>query len=347
MKFLEEYKIKNLNLKNRIVMPPMCMYSADDSGDTKGHVNDFHMTHYISRAIGGVGLIIVEATGITPNGRISSNDLGIWSDSHIEGLKKLVDGAKKYDTKIGIQLSHAGRKCESDDEYIVAPSPIRYSQKYREPRELSKENIKEVIEQFKQAARRADEAGFDTIEIHGAHGYLISEFLSPLSNKREDEYGGSTENRSRFLKEVLEAIQEVWPKEKAILLRVSAHDYIEDGMDKEEMAKIINLVKSYIDIVHVSTGGVAKLPGKIYTYPGYQLSHCEYIKKETNMPTIAVGLIDSYELVEEILANNRADLVAIGRGILRDPYYVLNTAYELGVRDIYPEQYMRGYFQNL
>ena len=343
MKFLEEYNIKNLNLKNRIVMPPMCMYSADSSGDTKGYVNDFHMTHYTSRAIGGVGLIIVEATGITPNGRISSNDLGIWSDDHVDGLKRLVDGVKKYDTPIAIQISHAGRKCESDDEYIVAPSPIRYSMKYREPRELSIDNIKEIVEQFKQAARRVNEAGFDAIEIHGAHGYLISEFLSPLSNKREDEYGGSTENRTRFLKEILEAIKEVWPEEKAILLRVSAYDYLEDGMDKYEMTKIIELVKDYIDIVHVSTGGVAKLPGKIYTYPGYQVSHCEYIKKETNMPTIAVGLIDNHELVEEILANDRADLVAIGRGILRDPYYVLNTAYKLGVKDIYPQQYMRGY----
>lgn len=321
-------------------MPPMCMYSADN----EGYVNDFHMTHYTSRAIGGVGLIIVEATGITPNGRISSNDLGIWSDDHVEGLKKLVDGVKKHNTHIGIQISHAGRKCVSDDDYIVAPSAIRYSEDYREPRELSKDDIKEVVDQFKQAARRANEAGFDTIEIHGAHGYLISEFLSPLSNKREDEYGGSIENRTRFLKEVLEAVKEVWPEDKAILLRVSAYDYLEDGIDKYEMTKIINLIKDYIDIVHVSTGGVAKLPGKIYTFPGYQVSHCEYIKKETNMPTIAVGLIDNYELVEEILANDRADLVAVGRGILRDPYYVLNTAYKLGVRDIYPQQYKRGYF---
>lgn len=346
MKIFEGYSIKNLNLKNRIVMPPMCMYSADDSGETKGHVNDFHMTHYISRAVGAVGLIIVEATAVTPNGRISSNDLGIWSDAHVEGLKRLVDGVKRYDTPIGIQISHAGRKCQSDDEYIVAPSPIQHSKDYRTPRELSKDDIRVIIHEFKEAARRAYKAGFDTIEIHGAHGYLISEFLSPLSNKREDEYGGSTENRTRFLKEVLEAVREVWPEDKAILLRVSAYDYLEDGMDKVEMSKIINLVKDYIDIVHVSSGGVAKLPGKIYTYPGYQLNYAQYIKSETNMPTIAVGLIDNHELVEEILSNDRADLVAIGRGILRDPYYVLNTAYKLGIEDVYPRQYERGYFQN-
>lgn len=325
-------------------MPPMCMYSADDSGETKGYINDFHMTHYISRAIGGAGLIIVEATAVVPNGRISSKDLGIWSDNHIDGLKSLVDGVKKYDTPIGIQLSHAGRKCGSDDEYIVAPSPIQHSEKYRTPRELSKDDIGVIVEEFKEAARRANDAGFDTIEIHGAHGYLINQFLSPLTNKREDEYGGSTENRTRFLKEILEGVKEVWPKDKAILLRVSAYDYIEDGMDKVEMAKIINLVKEDIDLVHVSTGGVSQVPGSVYTYPGYQLSHCEYIKKETGLPTIAVGLIDNHELVEEIIANGRADLVAIGRGLLRDPYYVLNTAYKLGVKIDYPKQYERGYF---
>jgi len=339
VKFLEEYNIKNLNLNNRIVMPPMCMYSANN----EGYVNDFHITHYTSRAIGGVGLIIVEATGITPNGRISSNDLGIWSDDHIEGLKKLVNSVKKYDTSIGIQLAHAGRKCESDDNYIVAPSPIRYSEDYREPRELSKEGIKEIINQFKDAAIRADRAGFDTIEIHGAHGYLISEFLSPLSNKREDEYGGNRENRTRFLKEILEEVNKVWPKEKPIFLRVSADDHIEGGIDKYEMAKILESVEDYIDIVHVSTGGVAPVPGKIYTYPGYQVSQAEYIKKELDIPTITVGLIDNFELVEEILANDRADLVAIGRGILRDPYWVLNTAHELDVKNIYPKQYVRAF----
>lgn len=320
-------------------MPPMCMYSAD----SRGYVNDFHINHYTSRAMGGTGLIIVEATGVTPNGRISSNDLGIWSDDHIGGLKRLVDSVKKYDTAIGIQLAHAGRKCESDDDYIVAPSPIRYSEKYRKPRKLSREEIKEIVGQFKEGARRANEAGFDTIEIHGAHGYLISEFLSPLSNKREDEYGGSRENRTRFLKEILEAVKEVWPEEKAILLRVSAYDYIEGGMDKYEMAEILKLVKDYIDVIHVSTGGVAPVPDKIYTYPGYQVSHGEYIRKELEMPTITVGLINNFELVEEILANKRADLVAIGRGMLRDPYFVLNMAYELGVKDIYPKQYVRGF----
>src|SRR5699024_3551461 len=223
------------------------------------------------------------------------------------------------------------------------PSPIRYSEDYREPRELSKEGIKEIINQFKDAAIRADRAGFDTIEIHGAHGYLISEFLSPLSNKREDEYGGNRENRTRFLKEILEEVNKVWPKEKPILLRVSADDHIEGGIDKYEMAKKSETVVDYICIVHVSNRGLAPVPGKIYTYPGYQVSQAEYIKRELDIPTITVGLIDNFELVEEILANNRADLVAIGRGMLRDPYWVLNTAHELDVKNIYPKQYVRAF----
>lgn len=319
-------------------MPPMCMYSSDEDGMVK----DFHEVHYISRALGGVGLIILEATGVVPNGRISSGDLGIWSDDHIPGLKSLVDKAKVYGSKMAIQLAHAGRKCESTDEYIVAPSPIRFNDKYRIPRELKKDEIKEIVLAFREAARRADEAGFDTIEIHGAHGYLIHEFLSPITNKRTDEYGGTTENRTRFLKEILASIKEVWPKEKPILLRVSADDYVEGGINKEEMVKIINEVKDYIDMVHVSTGGLISV--KFDIFPGYQVSHSETIKKECNMPTIAVGLINEYDQVEEILYNNRADLVAIGRGLLRDPHFVLNMAYENKLDIKYPQQYERGYF---
>ncbi len=327
-----------MELKNRIVMPPMCMYSADEDGMVK----NFHITHYVTRAVGGVGLIIVEATGVIPNGRISSNDLGIWSDSHIKGLKKIVDQVKSYGTKIGIQLAHAGRKCESNDEFIVAPSPLRFSDEYRVPRELSKDGIKEIVSQFKDAARRANEAGFDMIEIHGAHGYLINEFLSPLSNKRDDEYGGSRENRVRFLKEIIEAVKEVWPENKPISLRVSADDYTEGGIDKEEMVEIVNLVKDDIDIVHVSSGGVVK--ARINAFPGYQVTHAERIKKECNIPTIAVGLIKDYDHIEEIISNERADLVALGRALLRDPYLVLNMAYERNISGFFPKQYERGFF---
>lgn len=338
MNSLKEFKIKNMTLKNRIVMPPMCMYSADEDGKVK----DFHETHYISRAVGGVGLIIIEATAVTPNGRISSNDLGLWSDDHIERLKSIVDKAKVYGSKMGIQLAHAGRKCQSNDNFIVGPSPIRYSEDYRIPRELDKEGIKKIVGQFKDATKRADLAGFDTIELHGAHGYLINEFLSPLSNKRRDEYGGSRENRVRFLKEILSEVKEVWPKEKPIILRVSADDYTEGGIDKEEIVEIINLVKEDIDMVHVSSGGVVS--AKINPFPGYQVTHAETIKKECNIPTIAVGLIADYDHIEEIVANNRADLVALGRALLRNPYLPLNMAYSKGVKDIYPKQYTRGFF---
>lgn len=338
MKTFTEYKIKDLVLKNRIVMPPMCMYTSDETG----FVKDFHKVHYTSRAIGGVGLIIVEATGVVPNGRITSRDLGIWSDDHIEGLKDLVDSVKSYGSKIAIQLAHAGRKCESNDEYIVAPSPIRFSEKYRLPRELSVEEIKDLVNSFKDAAIRADKAGFDAIEIHGAHGYLIHEFLSPLTNERKDDYGGSLENRVRFLKEILVAVKEVWPKEKPILLRVSADDYIEGGINKEEMVKIINEVKEYIDMVHVSTGGLISVRFPIF--PGYQVSHSETIRRECNIPTIAVGLIKEYDQIEDILYNNRADLVAIGRGLLRDPHFVLNLAYENKLKIKYPSPYERGYY---
>ncbi len=338
MNSLTSYKLKDMELKNRIVMPPMCMYSAEEDG----LANDFHEVHYVSRAVGGTGLIIVEATGVTPNGRISSNDLGIWSDDHIPGLKKIVDKSKVYGAKIGIQLAHAGRKCESNDEFIVAPSPIRYSEDYRVPRELTKEEIAKIVLQFKDAARRANEAGFDIIEIHGAHGYLINEFLSPLTNKRTDEYGGSRENRVRFLKEILVAVKEVWPESKPIALRVSADDYTFGGIYKEEMVEIINLVKNHIDIAHVSSGGVVL--ARINTFPGYQLTHAEYIKEKCCIPIIAVGLIKDFDQVEEIISNNRADLVAVGRAILRDPYFVSNMAYQNKIKGINPKQYDRGYF---
>ena len=337
MQALTSYKIKNMELRNRIVMPPMCMYSSDESG----FVKDFHKVHYTARAIGGVGLIIVEATAVVPNGRITSNDLGIWCDDQIEGLKALVESVKYYGSKVAIQLAHAGRKCTSNDEYIVAPTAIRFSDEYRVPKELTVEEIKEIVNKFKDAAIRADKAGFDAIEIHGAHGYLIHEFLSPLTNKRTDEYGGSLENRTRFLKEILTAVKEVWPKDKPILLRVSADDYMEGGIDKEEMVNIINEVKEYIDMVHVSTGGLVSVRFPIF--PGYQISHSETIKRKCNIPTIAVGLINEYDQIEEILNNNRADLVAIGRGLLRDPQLVLNMAYKNKLEISYPIQYERGY----
>ena len=337
MKTFEEYKIKNLVLKNRIVLPPMCIYSSDNSGLVK----DFHMTHYTSRAIGGVGFIVLEATAVVPNGRITSKDLGIWSDDHIPGLKSLVDSCKSYGTGMAIQLAHAGRKCMADEEYIVAPSSIDFDDDYKTPSELSKEEIHRIVLDFKEASLRADKAGFDAIEIHAAHGYLIHEFLSPITNKRTDEYGGSIENRTRFLKEILSSISEVYPRHKPILIRVSANDYREDGLNPEEISEIINHVKEYLDIVHVSSGGLINV--KFDIYPGYQIKYSEIIKNKCNIPTIAVGLIREYDQVEEILSNNRADLVALGRELLRNPYWVLNTAYKNKIDIKYPYQSERGF----
>ena len=337
MKSLSNYKIKDLELSNKIVMAPMCMYSSDESGDVK----DFHRVHYGARALGGIGLILLEATAVIPNGRISSNDLGIWCDRHIEGLKSVVDMVHTTKSKIGIQLAHAGRKSKSNDEYIVAPSAIRHSEEYRTPRELTKEDIKDLVDHFKEAAIRADKAGFDTIEIHAAHGYLVHEFLSPITNTRNDEYGGSLVNRTRFLSEILQSIKSVWPSGKPILVRVSANDYKIDGIDKEEMVKIINEIKTWVDMVHVSTGGLVN--AKIPVYPGYQVSYSDTIKHRCNIPTVAVGLINNYEQIEEILGNDRADLVAMGRGLIRDPNFVMNMAYEKNLEIDYTMQYKRGY----
>lgn len=331
------YKIKNINLKNKIVMPPMCMYSTDNTG----LVRDFHKIHYGARALGGVGLILLEATGVEPRGRISSNDLGIWSDEHIPGLKDVVNIVKSYGAAVGIQLAHAGRKCGADVEKIIAPSPIPFSSDFKNPVEMSKKDIKDVIMAFREGARRANEAGFDIIEIHAAHGYLIHQFLSPLSNLRQDEYGGNTYNRTRFLKEILNEVRNEWPDEKPIFVRVSASDYTEGGIDIEEMVNIVNEIKHLIDMVHVSSGGLVM--AKMDVFPGYQVKFSEIIREKCKIPTIAVGLIKDLDHVEEILCNNRADLIALGRELLREPSWVLNNAYRTHERIKYPEQYVRGY----
>ncbi|MBL4934512.1 NADPH dehydrogenase NamA [Clostridium sp. YIM B02515] len=338
MKTLKNYTLKNINLKNRIVMPPMCMYSSDETGIT----NDFHYTHYVTRAIGGVGLIIVESTGVVENGRTTDSDLGIWDDKHIEGLRKIVDGVKKHGTKIAIQLNHGGRKYTGTASQAVAPSAVKFDEKSTLPKKLTKDDIKEIVLKFKEAAERADKAGFDAIEIHGAHGYLIHQFLSPLSNLRQDEYGGDIKNRTRFLKEILQAVTEVWPKEKAIFLRVSAYDYKDGGITLNDMIEIVNEIKEYIDIVHVSTGGL--IPAEINVYPGYQVNFSSAIKEKCNVPTIAVGLITDTNMAEEIISNDRADLVAVGRELLRNPYFVLNEAKIRNLDFEYPEQY-KGAFK--
>lgn len=316
-------------------MAPMCMYSAQDDG----FVTPFHVVHYATRAAGQVGLIVVEATGVVPEGRISNKDLGIWDDTHIAGLTQLVDGMKAYGAKTAIQLAHAGRKATVDGE-IFAPSAVAFSDAYKTPTEMTLEDIQKVIEAYKQAAIRASKAGFDALEIHGAHGYLISEFLSPAVNKRTDNYGGSQENRYRLLRQVIDAVRSVW--NGPLLVRVSAEDYAEDGTTMEDFIVFSRWMKSQgVDLVDVSTGGVVQ--ADIHVFPGYQVPHAESIKQGADMPTSAVGLITTAIQAEEILQNNRADLIFLGRVLLREPYWPLHAAKELGEEVTPPVQYIRGW----
>ncbi len=336
-KLFSEFKLKDMTLKNRIVMAPMCMYTADNDGNP----NHWHYTHYTSRAVGGTGLIILEATGVESRGRITDKDIGIWKDDHVEALKRIVDGCHSNGAKVGIQLGHAGRKSEVLSEDSIAPSAIAFSEYYRTPIEMTKDDIDIVVMAFKEGARRANQAGFDTIEIHGAHGYLINQFLSPLTNQRTDKYGGDEAGRALFLKEILQAVQAVWPKEKPIILRVSAEEFSEDGNHASDLASIINGLKDDgIDLVNVSTGGL--INAGTNTYPGYQVKSAEIIREQTKLAVIAGGLITSPLMAEEILQNERADFVFLGRELLRNPYWPLQAAKELGEDIQWPVQYERG-----
>ncbi|OIK12202.1 NADPH dehydrogenase NamA [Bacillus sp. MUM 116] len=335
-KLFSSYTIKGITIKNRIVMSPMCMYSSHNED---GHVQNWHRTHYTSRAVGQVGLIIVEATAVTPQGRISPQDLGIWSDEHVEGFKELVDLMKEHGAKTGIQLAHAGRKAVLEGE-ILAPSALAYNENSKTPKEMTVAEVEETVEAFKKGAERAANVGFDIIEIHGAHGYLVNEFLSPLSNQRTDEYGGSAENRYRFLREVIDAVKSVW--NGPLFVRVSAHDYNEEGLTPEDYVTFSKWMKDQgVDLIDVSSGAV--VPARINVYPGYQVKFAEEIKNGADIATGAVGLITSPLQAEEILQNDRADLVFLARELLRDPYWPRTAAKELGAEIETPVQYKRGW----
>jgi len=334
-KLFSTYTIKGVTLKNRIVMAPMCMYSSQEDG----HVKNWHVTHYTSRAVGGVGLIILEATAVDPQGRISVNDLGIWNDEQLPGLSKLVSMMKEQGAKTGIQLAHAGRKATVPGN-IYAPSPIAFNETYKQPQEMTQADIEKTILSFQRAAARAKEAGFDVIELHAAHGYLLNEFLSPLSNKRNDEYGGSSENRYKIVKEVIAAVKQVW--EGPLFVRISAHDYQEGGMTAEQYIEISKWMKEDgVDLIDVSSGAV--VPASIPVYPGYQVPFSETIKSGASIATGAVGLITTGIQAEEILQNERADLIFIGRELLRDPYWPRNAAKELRYEIEAPTPYKRGW----
>jgi len=347
----EPLKIRNITLKNRIAVAPMCQYSAED-----GFVNDWHLVHLGSRAVGGAGLIITEATAVTPEGRITPKDLGIWKDEHIEGLKRITSFMDSFGAVPGIQLAHAGRKASSHIPWeggealkpeegawqTLGPSAIPFKQGAPAPVEMSKEQIAQLIQDFKTAAQRALQAGFKVAEVHAAHGYLLHEFYSPLSNQRTDEYGGSFENRIRLTIEVTEAVREVWPEEYPVFVRISATDWTEGGWTGEDSVALAQVLKSKgVDLIDCSTGG--NITGvRIPLVPLYQVPFAEQVKKGAGIMTGAVGLITTPEECERILQEEQADLIMLARQILRDPYFSLHAARELGVDVPWPSQYLRA-----
>ncbi|WP_047979979.1 NADPH dehydrogenase NamA [Ornithinibacillus contaminans] len=335
-KLFSPISFKGMTLKNRVVMSPMCMYSSINKD---GSLTSFHYTHYISRAVGQVGLIMVEATAVEPTGRITEQDLGIWNDDHLNGFKGLIEQIHSYGTKVGVQLAHAGRKAQ-DEPVIVSPSPIPFDDKSKVPSELDKVGIESIITKFKEAASRANLAGFDMIEIHAAHGYLINQFLSPLTNHRTDEFGGTRENRFRFLQEIIKQSKQVFSG--PIFVRISTDEYQDNGNTMEDFLYYANKLKELgVDLIDCSSGGV--VPVRIQAYPGYQIKRCEQIKQEIGIPTGAVGLITTGIQAEEILQNDRADLIFIGRSLLKNPYWVKQAADELAHSLEAPKQYERGW----
>ncbi|WP_042346170.1 NADPH dehydrogenase NamA [Bacillus massiliigorillae] len=335
-KLFTPFTLKNVIIKNRIVMSPMCMYSAKREN---GEVENWHKIHYGSRAVGGVGMVMLEATAVTPQGRISVNDLGIWDDTHIAGLAELVSLIKEHESVAAIQIAHAGRKATVPGD-IIAPSAIAFDDTSKKPQEMTIEQIKETVAAFQAGAKRAKEAGFDVIELHGAHGYLINEFLSPLSNQRTDQYGGTAENRYRFLQEIIFAVKQVW--DGPLIIRVSANDYHPEGLTVEDYITFAKWMKEDgIDLIDVSSGAV--VPAPIKPFPGYQVPLSDSIRNHADISTGAVGLIVNAMQAEEILQNERADLVFIGRELLRDPYWARTAAMQLRTDIKPPIQYERGW----
>ncbi|KAF9547414.1 hypothetical protein EC957_008423 [Mortierella hygrophila] len=348
----QPFTVKNLTLPNRILVAPMCMDSSQD-----GFVSDFHLVSIGAYSLHGAGLTIMEAAAVTEFGRITPGDIGIYRDEHVHGLKRIVDFVHAQGGKIGIQLAHAGRKASDTAGYtqheqhefwpenVVGPTgELAWGKDLFPPRELTVEEIQDIVKAFGAAAVRANNAGMDTVEIHGAHGYLIHSFLSPVSNKRTDHYGGSLENRARFLLEVIKEVRANFPAEKPIILRVSATDYVQhlDGpsWEIEQTVQIAKWVKDAgVDVFHVSSGGNT-YQQKIKAFPGYQVPFAEQVKRNVpGLHVVAVGLINGGVQAEEVLQEEKADLIANGRGFLRDPSFVLQAARQLGLVAKHTQQY--------
>lgn len=338
---LKEGQIENLKLKNRIVMPPMCMYKSDNSGELK----TFHKGHYLARAIGGVGFIILEATAVEPKGRISANDLGLWDDSFIESHKKLNEQMHSFGAKVAIQLAHAGRKCNVEDETPIAPSAIAFSEEkpFKMPNEATIEDIKKIKELFIKAAIRAKLANYDAIELHAAHGYFLCEFLSPLSNLRNDIYGGSLENRCRLTLEIAKELKQ--KVDLPLIVRISADEWMKEGWNIDDSIYLSKeLEKVGVDSIHVSSGGNQEKPNKpLEIRPMYQADFAKDIKKELNIPIIAVGLITTAKQGEKLLEEKYCDFVAYGRELLRSPNFTFIAANELNEKEIIDPSYIRAF----
>ncbi len=345
-------RLNGLDLPNRIVVSPMCQYSAED-----GSASDWHMMHLGMLSNSGAGLLIIEATGVEPAGRITPGCLGLYSDENEQALKRVVDACRKYGSaKIGIQLGHAGRKASTNPPWqgtppggplkegawqTKAPSAIPFNEGWHVPKALTSQEIEELIEAFAAAARRADRIGLDLIELHGAHGYLINEFLSPLTNKREDEWGGSLENRMRFPLEVFKAVRAVWPQSKPLGIRISAVEWVDGGWTIEDSIELAKRLKDLgCDYIDVSSGGNdpnARIP----IGPGYQVPFAEQIKKAVGIPVMTVGMITEAQQAESIIAEGKADFVAIARAFLDNPHWAWHAAYKLGAEPMLPNQYLR------
>ncbi|MED1725204.1 NADH:flavin oxidoreductase/NADH oxidase [Brevibacillus parabrevis] len=335
------FQFKGLTLKNRVVMPPMCQYSVEAQDGTP---TDWHFVHYVSRAVGGTGLIIIEMTDVEPDGRISNFDLGLWSDEQIPAYKRIISEVHKYGAKIGIQIAHAGRKAE-DAEVPVSASAVPFpGSRYKTPRALTTEEVKAMVVKFQEAARRAVEAGVDTIEIHGAHGYLIHQFHSPLTNLRDDEYG---RDKALFGVEIIKAIKEVIPEDMPLIMRISAVEYVDGGYGLEYSTELSRRYKEAgVDIFHLSSGGEGPIGsgGRPGIHPGYQVPLARAIKQALDVPVIAVGNLDDPRLAEASIGNGDTDLVAVGRGMLRDPYWALHAIRELSADELdAPKQYARAF----
>jgi 2,4-dienoyl-CoA reductase-like NADH-dependent reductase (Old Yellow Enzyme family) len=352
MKLLSPMGIREVEFRNRIFVSPMCEYSAVD-----GHPQPWHMVHLGSRAVGGAGLVMTEATGVEARGRISPSDTGIYHDSHVASWRPIAEFIRKQGAVAGMQLAHAGRKGSTAVPWAggkavprevggwepVAPSALAFEPEYPMPRALTLKEIPEVVTAFGRAAERALEAGFEVAEIHGAHGYLIHQFLSPLSNARTDEYGGSLENRLRFALEVAKEVRKVWPERLPLFFRVSATDWKEGGWDLDQTIELSKKLKPLgVDLMDVSSGGA--VPGvKIPVGPGYQVPFAEAIRKQAEIATGAVGMITEPEQAEKIIEAGQADAVFLAREFLRDPYWPRRAAKALGATMKPPVQYERAW----